>query len=741
MNQRLQRLRAKAEAQLASIGLSKESVWTLVGDELLHELHVRQIELEMQNEELHRLQVALETSYAHYLELYDFAPVGYLTLTAEGMVSEINLTGAKLLGMERKHLINRCFTRFIDDQDKDRWHRLFLMMMKDTGGERQCFDLPLKRPDGGTQHTHFDCLCWAGEAGDKATSQLRIILADITQCRQTEELRIAAIAFETQEAMMVTDANGIILNVNRAFTETTGYPAEEAVGRMPRILKSGCHDADFYAGMWESLQCTGAWTGEIWDRRKNGEIYPNWALINAVKDNNGTITHYVAAYVDITDQKAATDEIERLAFYDPLTELPNRRLLLDRLQQELVSSERRGLTGALLFIDLDNFKALNDTLGHNKGDLLLRQVARRLVSCVRENDTVARLGGDEFVVLLKNLSMDVGEAAAQAKISGEKIIATLNEAYQLDGHEHSSTPSIGVVLFNSHEHPADELLKRADIALYQAKAAGRNTLRFFDPKMQSAIEARVRLVRDLRRALAEKQFTLYYQKQVNRNGQVIGAEVLIRWQHPERGLVSPLDFIPTAEETALILPIGQWVLETACAQIKQWENHPQAGNLQLAVNVSARQFHQPDFVRLVCNEIEKFAINPSKLKLELTESLVLDNIADTILKMKTLREIGVHFSLDDFGTGYSSLSYLTQLPLDQIKIDQSFVHNIGIKPSDAVIVQTIIGMTKNLDIEVISEGVETKGQRDFLELHGCPLYQGWLFGEPVTLEAFEKLLR
>jgi diguanylate cyclase (GGDEF)-like protein len=440
-------------------------------------------------------------------------------------------------------------------------------------------------------------------------------------------------------------------------------------------------------------------------------------------------------------RKQAVDEIEHLAFYDPLTGLPNRRLLLDRLQHALAASARHDNHGAVLFIDLDNFKTLNDSMGHNVGDLLLVEVANRLQACVREGDTVARLGGDEFVVILGDLDEESALAAAQTEAVADKMLTAIRQPYLLRDYEYHNSTSIGISLFRNQETTVDELLKRADTAMYQAKSAGRNTLRFYDPVMQAALEARIALENDLRRALADNQLALYYQTQVDHAGNVFGAEVLIRWRHPQRGLISPLDFIPLAEETGLILPIGQWVLETACAQLKIWEDAPHTRDLQLAVNVSARQFHQPDFVELVQQTLLHHAVNPDKLKLELTESLVLDNIEDTIVKMQALRQVGVRFSMDDFGTGYSSLSYLTRLPLHQLKIDQSFVRNIGTKATDAVIVQTIIGMADNLGMEVIAEGVETEGQRAFLEQHGCHLCQGFLFGEPVPINVFEASLK
>lgn len=565
---------------------------------------------------------------------------------------------------------------------------------------------------------------------------------DITDRKQAENsLRISAIAFETQEGVVITDANGLFLRVNNAFTKITGYTQEEIIGKNPRILQSGHQNAEFYAEMWADIKKNGSWSGEIWNRRKNGESYPEHLTITAVVDKNDIVTNYVGTFTDITMSQAAAEEIKYLAFYDPLTDLPNRRLLRDRLKPALASSLRSGRKGALLFIDMDNFKTLNDSLGHDMGDLLLQQIAQRIVPCVREGDTVARLGGDEFVVMLEDLSEQILEAAAQTETIGNKILSILNQPYQIDTHYYHCTSSIGAILFDEHEQTVDELLKQADIAMYQAKAAGRNALRFFDPQMQVKIDTRVALETNLHLALTENQFELFYQPQVNHKHQIIGAEVLIRWNHPQNGYISPADFIPLAEGTGLILPIGQWVLETACAQLKIWAGSEHTQHLQLAVNVSARQFYQPDFVKQVSQNISLSAINPARLKLELTESLVLDDIEETIYKMNVLREIGVRFSMDDFGTGYSSLSSLKKLPLSQLKIDQSFVRDLSVDPDDAVIVQTIIAMAKSLGMGVIAEGVETEAQRSFLEQHDCPLYQGYLFSKPVPIEKFELLLK
>ena len=564
---------------------------------------------------------------------------------------------------------------------------------------------------------------------------------DISKRKQVEEeLRIAAIAFESQEGVLVTNEQFEILRSNRAFSRMTGYSAKEVLGQTLDILKSGRHEEAFFDTIRHQLHTIGDWKGEVWNRCKNGDVCLYYMTTTGVIHVDGRLRHYVTTLVDITQKEAAAKEIEHLAFYDALTQLPNRRLLMDRMQQAFAACLRNGRQGALLCLDLDHFKNLNDALGHDMGDVLLQQVAQRLKCCVREDDTVARFGGDEFLVLLEDLGTHAGDAAEQTQQMGEKILSALNQPYQLGSHTAHSTPSIGAVLFNSQTHNLDELVKYADLAMYAAKAEGRNTIRFFDPMMQAAVSARIALENDLRRALAEQQFQLYYQVQMKNGTTAIGAEALIRWQHPERGMVSPLQFIGLAEETGLILPMGLWVLQTACEQLRRWQHNPRTADLQLAVNVSARQFRQPNFTEQVCAVLQQTGARPDRLKLELTESMALDNVEDTIAKMTALRKLGLGFSLDDFGTGQSSLSYLTRLPLDQLKIDQSFVRNIGIQHTDALIVQTLIGMAHSLGINVIAEGVETEAQQAFLQQHGCTLCQGYLFSRPVPLDEFERLL-
>ena len=626
----------------------------------------------------------------------------------------------------------------VHPEDRERVQAVFRQTVENGVG--QAIEYRLLRHDGSVSH-----IASAGKViTDKDGHPARIVIVshDVTQRKQAEQWeRIAATAFESQQGMFITSADGVILRINQAFTDITGYSAEECLGRTPSLLRSGRHDEAFYAAMREALAQHGAWQGEIWNRRKSGEVYPEWLTISSVRDAEERVTHYVCTLADITAHKKAQEEIQQLAFYDALTSLPNRRLLHERLRLALSASKRHRQQGALLFIDLDNFKTLNDTLGHDMGDRLLQEVARRLLACVRERDTVARLGGDEFVVMLENLGERIDDAATQCRSIGEKILAVLNRSYDLAGYEYHNTPSIGVALFGGARVSTDDLMKRADLAMYEAKAGGRNTLRFFDPQMQAVVTARVALEKDLREALQRQSFCLAYQPQVDDRGWVIGAEALVRWQHAQRGMISPSEFIPLAEETGLILPLGLWVLETACAQAAAWAALPGRAQFTVAVNVSARQFRQPNFVDQVLAVLAATTAAPCNLKLELTESLLLDNMQDTIGKMTALKKQGVGFSLDDFGTGYSSLSYLKRLPFDQLKIDQSFVRDLLTDANDKVIADTIIALAHSLGLAVIAEGVESEEQRAALSARGCNAYQGYLFSRPLQVADFNRYLQ
>lgn len=685
---------------------------------------------------LARREVALRESESHLRGIIENEPECIKIVDEQGRLVEMNRAG---LAMIEADSLEQVAGRAVLDLIAPEWRPAFAEMHREViaGASRQLeFDVIGLKGGRRRMETHAVPMQVKGRVMQLA------ITRDISGRKQAEEeLRIAATTFESHEGMTITNANLKILRVNRAFTEITGYSAEDAVGQTPSLLSSGRHDAGFYTEMWRTIACTGSWQGEIWNRRKNGEVYPEWLSITAVKDEAGLVTHYVASFSDITSRKTAEGKINNLAFYDPLTRLPNRRLLMDRLEQALAAGSRHQRKGALLFIDLDNFKTINDTLGHDKGDLLLQQVAKRLSTCIREGDTVARLGGDEFVVMMEDLSENALDAATQAETVGEKIRVTLNETYQLASYTHHSTPSIGITLFGDQQETIDEPMKRADLAMYQAKAAGRNTLRFFDPQMQAVVTARAALEMGLREAVLKNQFCLFYQAQVTGNSQVTGAEALVRWLHPQRGLVSPAEFIPLAEETGLILQLGQWVLDAACTQLAQWATQPAMAHLTVAVNVSARQFLQPDFVEQVLAVLERTGVNPQRLKLELTESLLVSNVEDTIAKMGALKERGVGFSLDDFGTGYSSLSYLKRLPLDQLKIDQGFVRDILIDSNDAAIAKMVVALANSLGLAVIAEGVETEAQRDFLAGQGCHAYQGYLFSRPLPLEEFEAFVK
>ena len=490
----------------------------------------------------------------------------------------------------------------------------------------------------------------------------------------------------------------------------------------------------------ELLAGTGGGNSVNENLRKNGDtIQCDWYNAS-LRDISGNVVGAISLVDDITSRKVAEDEIRNLAFYDHLTGLPNRRLLIDRVRQAMASSTRSEKYSALLFLDLDNFKTLNDTLGHDLGDLLLQQVASRISSCVRKGDTVARLGGDEFVVMLEELSEFLQEAVMQTEAVGLKILAAFNQPFQLDTYEHISSTSIGVTLFTANDGSTEDLLKRADLAMYQAKASGRNTLRFFDPQMQTAVTTRAAMEESFREALLKNQFDLHYQAQVTDQGHISGAEVLLRWQHPKRGMVSPVEFIPFAEDSGLILPLGRWVLETACAQLAVWATRPEMAHLSIAVNVSSRQLKHPNFVDEVLGILDHSGANPHRLKLELTESLLVDDVEDAITKMTALKARGVGFSLDDFGTGYSSLSYLKRLPLDQLKIDQGFVKHVLTDPNDMAIAKMIIVLAESLGLAVIAEGVETVEQRDFLANLGCLAYQGFLVSRPLALDAFEEFV-
>lgn len=555
--------------------------------------------------------------------------------------------------------------------------------------------------------------------------------------KNAESLRLAGKVFENStEGIIITDTKAHILQVNRAFTTITGYSETEAIGQTPRLLRSDRHDAAFYQTMWASLIEFGYWQGEIWNRRKNAEVYPEWLSIIAIRDEQGATINYLSVFADLTEKKLADAHAHRLAYYDSLTKLPNRLLLEERLKQALTTAQFNNWLVAVLYLDLDRFQAINDTLGHPFGDKLLQAVAGRLVVHVRDSDTLARFSGDEFAMVLS----DIGNQHNSA-LAAQKVFDILAEPFYLEGQEVFITPSIGIALYPTDADNKDDLIQRADTAMSHAKAQGGNNFHFYSADMNVTASQRLTMETQLRRALERDEFVLHYQPQVSlRSGRIIGMEALIRWQHPERGLVAPGEFIPLLEETGLIVSVGEWVLRTACAQNSAWLA---AGlpPLRVAVNLSARQFRQSGLAAVVNQALQDAGLAPEHLELEITESIMIQDLQTTITTLHQLHELGIQISIDDFGTGYSSLSYLKRLPISKIKIDQSFIRDICTDPEDCAIANAVISLGHGLKMQVIAEGVETLEQLEHLRAQGCDEIQGYYFSRPLPAEAFAQLVR
>jgi len=594
-----------------------------------------------------------------------------------------------------------------------------------------------------TVHRRKDGSCYPVEirlqfSWAEASPVFVALVQDITERKLAQEkFQLAAKIFETSmEGIVVTDKDTNIVSANPAFTKLTGYTTDEVVGKTPRLLNSGRQDRAFYQDMWNVLGTTGQWQGEMWNRRKNGEIYPEWLSISSVKNDRGETTHYAAIFTDMTEHKRAEERIRYLANHDGLTGLPNRTLLHDRIRQALAQASRHRTQVALLFVDLDRFKVINDTLGHAIGDRLLETVSTRLLACMREEDTVARHGGDEFVVVLPNVAQPQDAAHA-----AQKIVDTLSAPYLLQDRELYVTPSIGIGVYPSDGEDVQVLVKNAEAAMYHAKEAGGSTYQFYAAEMNAHAHERLDLENDLRRALKRGELLLHYQAQVETDtGRITGMEALIRWRHPERGLVSPAAFIPVAEETGLIIPIGEWVLRQACMQTKAWQEAGHPG-LRMAVNLSGRQFLHGDLLQTVSGILQETGVDPHTLELELTESMLMQHTEETIATLEELSLLGVQLAIDDFGTGYSSLSYLKRFPVHRLKIDQSFVRDITTDPGDAAIADAIIAMAHSLSLGVIAEGVETAEQLEFLHSHRCEEVQGYHFSRPLPAEECTRLLQ
>jgi diguanylate cyclase (GGDEF)-like protein/PAS domain S-box-containing protein len=658
----------------------------------------------------------------------------FATVDRQGRFTYVNEQAERLLNRPGRELLGRPIWTFFQKTVRLRLEEQFRRSFT-TGAKLEGEELDAQLS------TRIEMRGWPFGGG------MAVHLRDVTARHKSQELLrlLESSIARLNDVVIITEAGPFsepgprIVFVNEAFEQRTGYAPEEVMGRTPRLLQGpGTQRGELdkiRAAMeqWQPVRV------DLINYKKSGEAFWVDLEVSPVWDEARKLTHWVAVGRDITERKSAEEKIQYLAFYDPLTKLPNRQLLLDRLQRAVGDGERQH-DGALMFIDLDNFKVLNDTLGHQKGDQLLQQVAERLRSCVARGDTVARLGGDEFVILLEDTGQKPFDATVGARAVSERILAKLGEPYQLSGYLHHSTCSIGVTLFGRGPRSVSELLKQADLAMYQAKSAGRNAVRFFDPEMQAVATANAALATDLRQAWREGQFLVDWQPQVGADGRMVGVEALLRWKHPHRDMVPPGDFIPTAEETSLIVPIGRWVLERACEQLAQWARQPDRAHLSIAVNVSVRQFRDPDFVDQVMHAIRAHAIEPHKLKLEVTESLLAEGIDVTIAKMASLKEMGVKLSVDDFGMGYSSLSYLKRLPIDQLKIDREFIKDILTDANDAAIARTIIHLARSLGLDVIAEGVETREQRDFLAKEGCFQYQGFFFCKPLPIDELEAYI-
>ncbi|HEY9018154.1 EAL domain-containing protein [Thiomicrospira sp.] len=578
-------------------------------------------------------------------------------------------------------------------------------------------------------------------------TRLFSIIHDSTSRVQFEErLKLHDTALNyAANAIAITDHQGIIIWANKAYSQLTGYSADEVKGKLlyhPDDVSD--QDKTLYEQIQQVVREGQVWHGVLQQTHKNGDLYYEEVTITPVKDQQHQIRNFVAVVQDITQRRLAEQQIQNLAFFDPLTNLPNRRLLIDRLETVMAQTDRRQFHAALLFLDLDHFKVLNDSYGHHVGDKLLIDVAKRIQACIRSGDTVARFGGDEFVILLTELDSQAMKAAQQAKHVAEKIRESLGQVYFIeidadtDKIEYTISSSMGLTVFQDHDKSLEDLLKWSDMAMYQAKASGRNEVRLFDPEMQTQLDERASLEQDLRKAIEQEQLEVYYQPQVDAQCRILGAEALLRWQHPQRGFIPPGLFIPLAEETGLILNLGNWVLETACKQLAEWRHDPKLCLIQLAVNISAKQLRHPQFVEQVRQLVSQYEINPIMLKLELTESVLLSHREDSISKMNALRLLGIQFSMDDFGTGYSSLAYLKQLPLSQIKIDQSFIRDLVDDQMDAVMVQAIMSLGQKFNMSVIAEGVENQQQFDILRSYKCEFFQGYLFSRPVPIDHFKQ---
>ncbi|MBU1664402.1 MAG: EAL domain-containing protein, partial [Gammaproteobacteria bacterium] len=672
----------------------------------------------------------LRISEQRIRRILDTTQEGFLMTDLDNVVAEVNPAFAKLLGGRPEDFVGRSIYDFVDAANRT---ILVTQGARRERGEQSIYEVDLTRLDGIAVPCQFSASPIADETGAKAGAFA--LVSDLSSRRAHEAYvrQVVAMFESTAEGVMLTDLKGHILSVNPAFTAVTGYSEAEAIGRNPSFLKSGRHTDEFYQLMWAELLATGHWQGELWDRRKNGEVYPEWLTISAVRDTNGAVQSYVGVFSDISHIKRSEAELERLAHYDPLTGLPNRILMHAQLNHALDRARRHKERVAIMVLDLDGFKTVNDSLGHPAGDLLLQTIAERLRRLLRREDTVARMGGDEFAVIV--------EAIGNPGLIAEKIIRAVSEPVELDGHSALVTASVGIALFPDDGNDTTSLLQAADMAMYASKQAGRNTSRFHHADMTRAAQQRLVIEQGLRRALDNDELEVWFQPQFDLlSGDLVGAEALVRWRSPERGLVPPNDFIPIAEETGLILPLGEWVLRQSCRHAVEWQARG-LGAGSVSVNVAGPQIERGDFFAIVQTVLEETGWPAERLELEITESFLLRNAEQAMAVVQKLSELGVKVAIDDFGTGYSSLSYLKYLRVNKLKIDQSFVRDLPGDHDDAAITRAVISLGHNLGFSVIAEGVESDAQREFLKQEGCDQAQGYFYSRPLPAAEFENFLR